>query len=99
VSSAWLQVRVKKSLEGWIIEDVWIDKYEGWEPHIQAFKHENGDLSLRICYYLKKEDGSKTFVPLPCFIFDHTINDFREEVEKCKCDVIRMMLRKYVEKF
>lgn len=37
-----------RGLSGWIVEDVWIDKYKGWEPHIQALKHENGDLSLRI---------------------------------------------------
>jgi hypothetical protein len=37
------------------LEDVWIDEYETWEPHVQAFKHDDGSLSLRFCYWKKKD--------------------------------------------
>lgn len=86
-----------KELSGWIIEDVWIDKYEDWEPHIQAIKHDNGDLSLRSCYWLKEKDGNKKWVYAPMFVYEWTIEDLREEIQKAKADIIKMLLRKYVE--
>ena len=83
---------------GWIIEDMWIDKYDTWEPHIQAIKHENGDLSLRMCVYTKEsKDAKPTWSPYSWCFYDWTIEDFREEIKKCKADVIKMLLRKYLE--
>jgi hypothetical protein len=87
-----------KELKGWIIEDVWVDKYDTWEPHIQAIKHENGDLSLRMCVYLKESKEAKpTWSPYSFCFYDWTIEDLREEIKKHKADVIRMLLRKYLE--
>jgi len=83
-----------EELKGWIIEDIWIDKYEDWESHLQAIKHVNGDLSLRVYVYKKEKDGKKTPIPYSYCIYDWTIEDFREEIKKHKADIIKMLLRK-----
>jgi hypothetical protein len=86
---------------GWIIEDVWIDKkdkYENWEPHIQAIKNEQGDLALRFCYWKRKPDGTRgDFVRSPMLIYDWTIEDLREEAKKHKAEIILMLLKKFIE--
>lgn len=86
---------------GYILEDVWIeknDKYEDWEPHVQAIKNEEGDLALRFCYWKRKPDGSKDgFVNSAMFVYDWTIEDLREEAKKHKADIILMLFRKLAE--
>jgi len=82
-------------LHGWIIEDVWIDKYPEWEPHLQAFKHDNGDLSLRYCYYVK-HGGKKNFAPVPSFVYDWTIDDFRQEIKDSNALVIEALLKRFI---
>jgi hypothetical protein len=83
---------------GYRIEDVWIDlkeKYEEWEPHVQAFKNEEGALALRFCYYKRKPDGSRgRFVNSSMMVYDWTIEDLRQEAKKCKADVILMLFKK-----
>ena len=85
-----------EEIKGWIIEDVWVDKYDGWEPHIQAIKHENGDISLRFCAYLKRE-GKSIWSPYTFCFYDWTINDLKEEINKCNADIIKMLLKKFFE--
>jgi hypothetical protein len=84
-----------------LLEDVWIDKqegYEDWEPHVQACKHEDGDLSLRFCYWKRKEDGTKgVFVRSPMFVYDRTLEMLRDEAKKHKADIILMLFKKLGE--
>jgi hypothetical protein len=82
-------------LRGWIIEDVWISKYRSWEPHLQAIKHENGDLSLRYCYY-KKEGKKRIWVPMPSFAYEWTIDDFRREIKHTKAVVVEALLKRFI---
>lgn len=86
---------------GWILEGVWIekkDRYDDWEPHIQAIKNEDGDLALRFCYWKRNPDGSRDgFVNSAMFVYDWTIEDLREEAKKQKADTILMLFRKLAE--
>ena len=86
---------------GYILEDVWIekkDKYEDWEPHVQAIKNEEGDLALRFCYWKRKPNGSRDgFVNSAMFVYDWTIEDLRNEAKEHKADVILMLFRKLAE--
>lgn len=86
---------------GWILEDVWIEKkdgYEDWEPHVQAIKNEEGSLALRFCYWKRKPDGSRDgFVNSAMFVYDWTIEDLREESKKQKADTVLMLFRKLAE--
>jgi len=88
-------------LQGFVIEDVWIEKrekYEDWEPHVQAIKHNNGDLSLRFCYYKRKPDGTKGDFPnVSMAVYDWTIEDLKAEVRKHKAEIILLLLRKCAE--
>ena len=91
-----IDVPGKPDLSGWIIEDIWIDKYEDWEPHIQAIKHSNGDLSLRFCYYKKEADGTRgRFVHTPMFIYTWLINDLVQEAKKHDANIILALLQKF----
>jgi hypothetical protein len=47
--------------------------------------------------YRKEKDGKKTPIPYSYCIYDWTIEDFREEIKKHKADIIKMLLRKYLE--
>jgi len=84
--------------QGWILEDVWIDKkarYSDWEPHVQAIKNEDGDLAPRFCYWKRKADGTRGgFVNSAMFVYDWTIDDLREEAKKNKADTVLMLFRK-----
>ncbi|MCQ5373713.1 MAG: hypothetical protein NO515_01615 [Candidatus Methanomethylicia archaeon] len=86
---------------GWIIEDVWVDKkegYETWEPHVQAIKNEDGDLALRFCYWKRNPDGTRGgFVNSAMFVYDRTIDDLREEAKKNKANIILMLFKKLAE--
>lgn len=94
---------------GWIIEDVWLDRkedetlpphrrYETWEPHIQAIKNEEGDLALRFCYWLRKQDGGKgRFIRAPMLLYEWTLKDLVEEAKKCEAQVILMLLKRLTE--
>jgi len=86
---------------GWVIEDVWVDKkekYEDWEPHLQAIKNERGDLAIRFCYWMRKPDGERgDFVNRSMFVYDFTIDDLREEAKKTKAEVILMLLKRLAE--
>lgn len=85
-------------LAGWIIEDVWIesgDRYGTWEPHLQAFKHNRSDLSLRYCYY-NKHGNARNFAPIPSFVYDWTIDDFRDEIRRERCLVIQALLKRFI---
>ena len=90
-----------EGISGYIIEDVWIDKkslYEEWEPHVQAIKHDNGDLSLRFCYWRRNPDGSRgDFARVPMFVYEWTIKDLVHEAKKHNAEIILMLLRKFVE--
>lgn len=90
-----------KGIKGYIIEDVWIDKkerYEEWEPHVQAIKHDNGDLSLRFCYWKRNSDGNRgDFARVPMFIYEWTIKDLVQEARKHNAEIILMLLRKFNE--
>lgn len=87
-----------RSLKGYVIEDVWIEKkrkYEDWEPHVQAIKHDNGDLSLRFCYYRRKSNGKKgDFVKVPMTVYEWTIEDLKAEARKHNAEIILLLLRK-----
>ncbi len=87
--------------KGWILEDVWIDKkegYEEWEPHVQAVKNERGDLSLRFCYYRRNPDGSRgAFVNVAMFIPSWTIEDLKEEAKKHRADIILALFKKFAD--
>jgi hypothetical protein len=95
---------IKVSEESWgngfVLEDVWIDKIEGyehWEPHVQAIKNERGDLALRFCYW-KRENGQRTgFVNSAMFVYDSTMEKLRDEAKKNKADIILMLFRKLAE--
>lgn len=84
-----------------IIEDVWIekkDKYEEWEPHVQAVENNRGVLALRFCYWKRNTDGSKgVLVRSPMLVYDFTIEDLREEAKKHKAKVILNLFKKLVE--
>ena len=86
---------------GWILEDVWIERqegYEDWEPHVQAIKNERGDLALRFCYWKRKSDGSRgDFVHSPMFVYDWTIDDLREEAKKHQAQIVLMLFKKLAE--
>jgi len=86
---------------GWVLEDVWIEKkeyYETWEPHVQAFKNEDGDLALRFCYWKRNPDGSRgRFVNSAMFVYDYTIDDLREEAKKNNADIVLMLFKKLAE--
>ena len=83
---------------GVMLEDVWIDRregYEEWEPHIQAMKNNEGNLALRFCYYRRKPDGSRGgFVQSPMWIYDTLLEDLREEARIQKADVILALFQK-----
>ena len=89
---------IDQSLKGYVIEDVWIEKgkkYDDWEPHVQAIKHDNGDLSLRFCYYRRKPDGTKgEFVKVPMTVYEWTIEDLKAEARKHKAEIILLLLKK-----
>ena len=93
-----IEIKVE-GISGYIIEDVWIDKkdrYEEWEPHVQAIKHDNGDLSLRFCYWKRNPDGSRgDFMRVPMFIYEWTIKDLAQEARKHDAEIILMLLRKF----
>jgi len=86
---------------GWILEDVWIDKkegYETWEPHVQAIKFEGGNLALRFCYWERKPHGGRgKFRNVAMFVYDYTLEELREEAKKHKADIILMLFKKLAE--
>jgi hypothetical protein len=83
------------------LEDVWIENsvgYETWEPHVQAFKHDDGSLSLRFCYWKRKDDGNRDgFVNSAMFVDDETLEKLRDEAKKYKANVILMLFKKLAE--
>lgn len=84
--------------QGYILEDVWVENYEGWEPHVQAIKNEEGNLSLRFCYWKKNPDGSRGgFVNRTMFVYDETLEALRDEAKKHKADIILMLFKKLAE--
>jgi hypothetical protein len=98
-------VPMRVSNESWghgiRLEDVWIDEQEGyttWEPHVQAFKHADGSLSLRFCYYKRKEDGSRgKFANVAMFVYDEALEKLRDEAKKYKANVILSLFRELAE--
>ena len=83
------------------LEDVWLEKsagYENWEPHVQAFKHDDGSLSLRFCYWKRNEDGNRGgFVNSAMFVYDETLEALRDEAKKYKANVILDLFKKLAE--
>jgi hypothetical protein len=85
---------------GYILEDVWIDNkkgYEDWEPHVQAFKNEDGSLALRFCYWKRVNGQRANFVNTAMFVYDYTMEDLRDEAKKGEADIILMLFRKLAE--
>jgi hypothetical protein len=86
---------------GYILEDVWIDKkigYEDWEPHVQAIKNERGNLALRFCYWKRDDDGKRAgFVNSAMFVYDDAMEALRDEAKKNKADIILMLFKKLAE--
>ncbi len=86
--------------EGTIIEDVWIDDYDTWEPHAQAISFESDKghvLVLRFCYWKKNEDGSRgAFVPVPMGIWDYVIDDLQKEIHIHKAWMIKNLIRRLI---
>ena len=87
--------------DGWILEDVWIDKkegYEDWEPHVQAMKYEDGELALRFCYWKRNPDGRRGgFVNRVMWVYESTMEDLREEAKEHNADIILLLFRKLGE--
>jgi len=55
-----------------------------------------GDLALRFCYWERKPDRSRgRFRNVAMFVYDHTLEDLRDEAKKHKADIILMLLRKF----
>lgn len=83
------------------LEDIQLEKsagYENWEPHVQAFKHDDGSLSLRFCYWKRKDDGNRGgFVNSAMFVYDETLEELRDEAKKYKANVILELFKKLAE--
>jgi hypothetical protein len=79
------------------LEDVWMDssdRYENWEPHVQAFQHDDGSKSLRFCYYKREPNGDRgIFVNSAMFVYDDTLEDLRREAERCGAHEILALFR------
>lgn len=85
---------------GITLEDLWIDDYEKWEPHVQAI-HLIGrnEMVLRFCYWVKKPDGSRgDFIKGTMGIYDWVIDDFRNEIEENDAWLIKTLIKRLLEK-
>ena len=88
-----------RKLRGWRFEDVWIDGYPDWIPHLQAIEHKDGSVSLRYCYYKKRKGRKPIWVPMPSFLYEETIDRFRKEIKasKGKLPTIETLLKRFFE--
>lgn len=86
---------------GKVIEEIWLDGYGGWEPHLQAIvlddKH-HGRLALRFCYWNEQEDGSWRFAQTPMCVYSEVLDAFREELTNADAPILEMLLNKLQER-